>query len=266
MWSLFLLVLTLACSHSRYKVNKYPRRKAGKPLILAHRGASEYAPENTLAAMKEAMKRGADGVEFDVCMSKDGIPVIIHDDTVDRTTNGQGNVWDFTAQQLAELDATMGFDIPKEGVPTLVDTLNILPTNFIVNVELKSNGKVEKETYVKRVLLELEPHNERLQIILSSFDWEMLHIARKLNAPQAVAVLVNRTNFKPLQFNTLKPDALHLHHGYAPEKIGQFIAHQLPVSLWTVDEQAIVDNWEQAKVAAIFTNKLFPQSSDRKLP
>lgn len=75
-------------------------------LVWAHRGASGYAPENTLAAFQEAVDMGADGVELDIQLTKDGEMVVIHDETVDRTTNGKGWVKDYTFEDLRKLDAT----------------------------------------------------------------------------------------------------------------------------------------------------------------
>ena len=78
------------------------------PLIYGHRGASGYAPENTLEAFRLAMDMGADGFELDVHLSRDGELIVIHDETVDRTTNGTGRVMDLTLAQLKELDACNG--------------------------------------------------------------------------------------------------------------------------------------------------------------
>ena len=88
--------------------------------IYAHRGVSAHLPENTLAAFSRAIELGVDGIELDVHLSADGIPVVIHDDTADRTTNGTGNISEFTAHQLGLLDAGDG-----QFVPTLAQVLNL---------------------------------------------------------------------------------------------------------------------------------------------
>lgn len=104
-------------------------------LVWGHRGASGDAPENTLAAFRLAAEQGADGVELDVQLSADGVPVVIHDETLDRTTDGTGPVKDRTAAELARLDAGAG-----EHVPTLAEVLALLaPTGLEVNVELKNS-------------------------------------------------------------------------------------------------------------------------------
>ena len=96
-----------------------------KPLIYAHRGASAYAPENTMAAFYEAEKRGADGIELDVQMTKDGVLVVLHDEDVARTSNGRGLAREMTLSQLRELDFGSWFGPAWAGekIPTLWQVL-----------------------------------------------------------------------------------------------------------------------------------------------
>src|SRR5271170_4029312 len=100
---------------------------------IGHRGACGHAPENTLASMKKALAFGVHGFEFDIQMSKDGEPVVIHDDTLDRTTNGTGAVNAHTLAQLQTLDAGAG-----ETIPTLRDVLDMVDRRCMLFVELKS--------------------------------------------------------------------------------------------------------------------------------
>ncbi len=113
------------------------------PPVVAHRGASIAAPENTGAAFRRAAELGARAVEFDVKVSSDGIPVVIHDDTVDRTTNATGPVGGFTAAALAALDAGSWFDpaFAGQGVPALVDTLaDLAAAGLTYNLEIKPDA------------------------------------------------------------------------------------------------------------------------------
>ena len=123
-----------------------------RPLNIAHRGASAYAPGNTLAAFRLALEMGADGFELDVMLSADGHLVVIHDDTVDRTTDGRGPVRQKTLAELKTLDAGK-FDarFAGERIPTLQEVLDLVAGNraFVI-VELKAdslrgNGLEEKE-------------------------------------------------------------------------------------------------------------------------
>jgi glycerophosphoryl diester phosphodiesterase len=116
-----------------------------RPLVFAHRGGAALAPENTIAAFDRGLECGADGLEFDVQLSKDGVPVIMHDPTVDRTTNGTGAVADLTAAELAALDAGFHFGTAEDrpwrgrcgGVPTLREVLSRYAGTELI-VELKT--------------------------------------------------------------------------------------------------------------------------------
>ena len=110
-------------------------------IIYGHRGASAHAPENTLEAFALSMEMGAEGFELDVHMSKDGELVVIHDETVDRTTDGTGFVRNLTLQQLKELDASASMEGFKNcRIPTLREVFTLVQdTNHIVNVEIKTD-------------------------------------------------------------------------------------------------------------------------------
>ena len=110
-------------------------------IIYGHRGASAHAPENTLEAFALSMEMGADGFELDVHMSKDGELVVIHDETVDRTTDGTGFVRDLTLQQLKELDASASMEGFRNcRIPTLREVFTLVQdTDHIVNVEIKTD-------------------------------------------------------------------------------------------------------------------------------
>lgn len=99
---------------------------------IAHRGASGHAPENTLAAMLKALSLGADGIELDVHLSKDGVPVVIHDETLERTTNGHGKVSEHTLAALQHFDAGNG-----ERIPTLQEVIELVNGNAILFIEIK---------------------------------------------------------------------------------------------------------------------------------
>src|SRR5512143_199880 len=106
-----------------------------RPLILAHRGASRRAPENTMAAFRLAAELGADGVELDVQLSKDGEVVVMHDSRVDRTTDGHGRIRDLPLAELRALDAG-GWYAPEfagERIPTLAEVLHELGPRLVLN-------------------------------------------------------------------------------------------------------------------------------------
>ena len=111
-----------------------------RPLRVAHRGASARAPENTLAAFREAIRLGADAIELDVQLSADGVPMVIHDDTVDRTTNGHGAVAAITSRDLRRLDAGAWFSSRFRGerIPTLEEALEFARGRCGLNIEIKA--------------------------------------------------------------------------------------------------------------------------------
>lgn len=132
----FLCVL---CSHLRAEPLDMPARG-----ICAHRGASNTHPENTIAAFREAIRLGAHMIEFDVAFSKDNELVLMHDNTVDRTTNGTGPVSELTLAELKELDAGSwkGREFAGERIPTLREALEVMPDNIWLNVHLKGGAKL----------------------------------------------------------------------------------------------------------------------------
>ena len=111
-----------------------------KTKVWAHRGASGYAPENTLDAFRKAVEMGADGIELDVQMTKDGELVVIHDETIDRVSNGKGWVKDYTYEELKKFNFNKThLEYTKEEIPTLEQVyLLIKPTNLTINVEIKT--------------------------------------------------------------------------------------------------------------------------------
>ena len=154
------------------------------PLIIAHRGASAHAPENTLAAFKLAVNTGADAVELDVYQTKDQRLAVIHDKTLNRTTNGSGNVSDFTLDELKELDAGSWFD-PKfkgEKIPALEEVIDALPDTTIIIIELKEGS--HQSPGIEEDVIEIIKKNKIAdRVILKSFNQEVLQRLRK-SAPE----------------------------------------------------------------------------------
>lgn len=152
------------------------------PPVIAHRGANRLAPENTLSAFRLAKTLGVQWVEFDVMLAACGETVIIHDETVDRTTNGKGRVIDFPYNELKKLDAGSWFNpaYAHEKIPTLRETLVLLQElKLAANIEIKAlvGHEVETVNQVFRVLYEMEP---TIPILVTSFSVNALRHARKI--------------------------------------------------------------------------------------
>lgn len=148
-------------------------RIAARPLaeigISAHRGASIDHPENTLASFRAALEAGAEGVETDIALSREGVPVLMHDGTVDRTTNGAGAVDSLTVEELRALDAGQG-----EPVPTLEDLLELVGDRAEINIELK-------DPRAAGPVLDVVRRHPEVRWFSSSAQWEALAELRALS-------------------------------------------------------------------------------------
>lgn len=109
---------------------------------IGHRGACGYCPENTLASMRKAIELGCYGFEFDIQLSRDGIPVVIHDDTLERTTNGRGKVSDFTLEELQKLDAGNA-EFVGEKIPSLSEVIAMVDKRTNLFIELKAENSAK---------------------------------------------------------------------------------------------------------------------------
>lgn len=160
--------------------------------ILGHRGARGEAPENSVAGFIYAKELGLDAVEFDVRMARDGELVVIHDATLDRTTNATGNVSEFTSRELAALDARAGFNqwpLPC-GVPTLNQVLDVVETLPTMQLEIKKDTPERLEQIVAQVIDTIETRKMVEQVIVTSFDPVALEILRRIRPDYPVYSLL----------------------------------------------------------------------------
>jgi glycerophosphoryl diester phosphodiesterase len=140
------------------------------PVIIAHRGDSAHAPENTLAAFTMAADKGAEAIEFDVKLSADGQVIVIHDQSVDRTTDGTGDVKHLSLAALKELNAARRFDgqFPGERIPTLDEVFETVGGRLHMNVEL-TNYATPGDALVMKVVEIVRKHNLQSKVLFSSF-------------------------------------------------------------------------------------------------
>jgi len=157
------------------------RNNLPSPIVIAHRGDKAHAPENTLAAFRQAAEKGTDGVEFDVKLSADGEVIILHDPTVDRTTNGTGKAAKLTLAALRELDAGVQFpgQFPGEKIPTLDEVFETLGKRLYMNVEL-TNYSTLNDGLVMKVVELVRKHAMQERILFSSFFAGNLRRAHRL--------------------------------------------------------------------------------------
>lgn len=165
-----------------------------RPLIIAHRGYREKYPENTHAAYRAAMGAQADMIEMDVMLSRDRKLVVIHDNTLERTTNGRGPVSNYTLEELKRLDAGSWFDsrFSQERIPTLQEALDQMANNVLINIELKAGLYKADRPYgiVERQIVELIKEKDICDsVLISSFEREMLEYISKMDDSLSVGLI-----------------------------------------------------------------------------
>ena len=148
------------------------------PIILAHRGDLTHAPENTIPSFSQAIAKGADGIELDAKLTADGRVIVIHDTTVDRTTNGKGKVVSFTLDEIRKLDAGSWFDseFANTKIPLLEEVFETVGKDKLINIEL-TNYSTRNDGLTQKVCELIKKHNNQKQIIFSSFFASNLKIA-----------------------------------------------------------------------------------------
>uniref|UniRef100_A0A7C1FLR6 Glycerophosphodiester phosphodiesterase n=1 Tax=Caldilinea aerophila TaxID=133453 RepID=A0A7C1FLR6_9CHLR len=213
-----------------------------QPAIFAHRGARCVAPENTLPAFTRALEMGVDGIELDVHRSADGHLVVIHDFTVDKTTNGQGRVEQMTAAELRQLDAGGYFSPQFAGVqiPFLEEVLDLVGDRCRLNIEIKSMHPYADDAS-EGVATLIRKRNLYDQVIVSSFNPITLLKMRHLDPRIALGVLYDASMPAFLRKiwagPPLRPEAQHPHHALIDAEFMAW-ARSLPaaVNTWTVNE------------------------------
>ncbi|AYC28686.1 glycerophosphodiester phosphodiesterase [Paenisporosarcina cavernae] len=226
--------------------------------IIAHRGSSGTYPENTLAAFQAAANLRVDGVEFDVHMTKDGELVVIHDETIDRTTNGGGYIKDFTYKELRQYDAGSWFSptFANEKIPALEEVLSIFKeTNMTVNVELKSDI-VPYEGMTERVLRMVHDFDMEEQVIISSFDHEALEQAKQLAPHVQTALLTMEVMVDVADYaHLLKAEAIHIALPAAYRKMTKVaLSKGAIIRVFTVNDVVQATELLEIGVHAIFTD------------
>ena len=211
------------------------------PLIIAHRGDSIAAPENTLESFSRAVEMGADGVELDVRLTKDGEVAVIHDRRVDRTTSGKGPIGTLTLAETKELDAGSWFDprFKSARVSTLDEVLSDLPATFLVNVELKVRGAGVKPL-VSRVAQTIRRHQRFDSTLVASFHPLALWLLRVTEPEIMRGFIWARHHPLPLRARWLGPlvDAHWMdpdRNTFAPHEMERFHAQGKPVLAWDLD-------------------------------
>lgn len=227
--------------------------------VIGHRGASCAAPENTLAAFECAAESGADGVELDVHLSSDGYAVVIHDDLVDRTTNGTGAVSSMTLEQLRSLDASMGKDgFSGAKIPTLDEVYRLLqPTSLSVNVELKEDVYNDGFIVIPKVLELEKKYGMTGRVFYSSFNHILLREMKRCSSEIPTGLLYAAALVDVWKYAAAVPaDAIHPHFASLQDRSVVPECHNAGIAVrpWTVDrDEDLMDMFAQG-VDAVITN------------
>jgi glycerophosphoryl diester phosphodiesterase len=226
--------------------------------IVAHRGFSRAAPENTMAAFKKAQAAGADGIELDVQLTKDGEIVVIHDETVDRTTNGSGWIKDLTLAEMQKLDAGRWFAVEYSGepIPTLRYVLEwMAETSLWVNIELKNN-RFPYPGLEEKVVKEVERVGLEERVVLSSFNPLSLRNLAAYRPALERALLYEYKLAAPWVYaKYIGVSAIHPHFtAIKPEIVNRCRKEGIAVRPYTVDEEETMSELIEAGVDAIITN------------
>ncbi|MCG6149047.1 glycerophosphodiester phosphodiesterase [Leptospira levettii] len=183
------------------------------PVNIGHRGARGLAPENTLVSFLVGSE-STHYFELDTMLCGSGELVVIHDFTVDRTTDGEGKVAEIHYRQLADLDAGGFFseDFEGEQIPTLSQIVQTLPENTVFDIELKSEGKrEEREELAKAVVKLIRKFQLQNRIWVSSFDWELVDLVRKEEPEVLRGLLIEKGDSLNEHYMEFEPDLILPH-------------------------------------------------------
>lgn len=229
--------------------------------IYGHRGSMGNYPQNTLLSFKKAIEQGADGIEIDVHLSKDGEVVIIHDEAVDRTTNGSGYVKDFSLAELKKFDAGQG-----EQIPTLKELYQLLSgTGLELNIELKTY-LIDYKGIEEKVLALTKAYGEGRKVVYSSFHLPSILRVKRLDDSANIAWLLEGMPFLPHPADYIQMlglEALHLSRDMMLSKPEHYKDVYNRIRVWTVNDEADMDALHKLGVEAIVSD--FPDRAVKRL-
>jgi glycerophosphoryl diester phosphodiesterase len=214
------------------------------------------APENTMAAFREAIAAGSDGIEFDVRLTRDAVPVILHDSTLRRTTGLPHRVADLTWPELESLNV---------GLPSLEQLFSLFEENDLgLYLEMKSDSPVEREPLAQACCKLIDRYSFKARVFVECFDMPALEVVKKIDPEIKTAALFEPGLFKPsvlsdqLIFNratAIGASALALHHRIARGSLVQKAKDAgLAVAVWTVDDPTWIDRARSMGIDALITN------------
>lgn len=236
--------------------------------VISHRGANNFAPQNTLPAFKKAVELGVDGFELDVHLTKDGVPVICHNYTINATSNGKGNITEYTFDELRNFDFGSYFSPVYKGtkIPSVDEFLSFVETTEIkvMNIELKSPKESAESGIVEKTIDSVREHGLMDILLISSFDPNLL-VRAKEYAPECKTGILYSPEKKvswaiardPIGFaKSIKADAIHPYDMFVTKYYAERAhASGLKVNPWTVDKPKSIERLLDYGCDGIITNK-----------
>ena len=232
---------------------------AKKIQVWAHRGASGYAPENTLDAFQKAIDMGADGIELDVQLTKDGKVVVVHDEVIDRVSDGSGLVQDYTYEELKKFNFNkIHPEYDREQIPTLEEVYRLIkPTDLVINVEMKTSN-IFYEGMEDKVLELTERYGMIDRVIISSFNHYTVR-SMKEKCPQIkTGALYSDGTIGVVDYvaDVVKADAVH--PGWTkifyPNYLEDCRRRNMAVHVWTINREEDMRKCCEMGLDAIITN------------
>lgn len=229
-----------------------------RPKIWAHRGASGYCPENTMPAFEKAVEMGADGIELDIQLTRDAEIVVLHDEWIDRTSDGKGWLKDFSLEELRRYNFNRTHPAEgKVGIPTMQEVFELIrPTDLVINIELKT-GVVFYEGLEEKILALTKKMGMEDRVVYSSFNHYTIQKIRMMDPKAQTGFLYSDGAIDMPQYaKRYGVSALHpaLYNLQYPKFMEQCRQNGLKVHVWTVNEPEHIKLCCQYGVDAIITN------------
>lgn len=225
---------------------------------FAHRGVMALQPENTMSAFRLALDTGADGIETDVHLTKDGELVLIHDETLERTTDGNGMVSSYTLDELRRFNAGVRYS-QQEVIPTLQELLELVRGESIrLNLEVKTD--VLRYVGIESRLLDTIESSgiDPSRVLFSSFNHETIHRLKKMRPDIEAAILLAQPLYDTVGYlESVGADSVHPHiERITDEEIRWLQQHGVPVRPYTIKTDAQLERCRSLQVDAIFVNDI----------
>jgi len=237
------------------------------PLIIGHRGASAVAPENTLAAFREAVAVGADGIEFDVRLTRDGVPVVIHDRDLRRTGGLSQRIADMTSSELAKVDVGSWFSrsFSNESVPRLAELFELFRgNNSTMYLEMKCDSPAEYAPLAEACCRLIAEHGLKERVMIECFQLPALRVVREIDSEIRTVALFEPSISDPSVLSDQRvinkaidvgAVAVALHHRLTRRGLVEKAkAAGMHVAIWAVDDPSWVERARPLGIDALITN------------